>query len=101
MTDPKGLPPIGDPLAALCSQLARDLAAAMERIKALEGENARVTAANAGFCMDYRMKCDEETKRLHVALERAEAEVARVSQENGNLAQQYAKLKAENALDQG
>ena len=38
MTDPRGLPPIGGPLAALCSQLARDLAAAQERIKALEGE---------------------------------------------------------------
>jgi hypothetical protein len=30
--------------------------------------------------------------------ERAEAEVVRLTQENGNLAQQYAKLKAENAL---
>lgn len=26
------------------------------------------------FYMDYRMKCDEKTKELHVKLERAEAE---------------------------
>lgn len=57
---------------------AAQFAAYMDDAKREEGEIMAELSREAAeaqiknFCMDYRMKCDEETKRLHVALEQAE-----------------------------
>ena len=57
---------------------AKANAALIARAPTLAAEVERLRAEAASFHMDYRMKCDEETKRLAV-------EVERLREENANL----------------
>ena len=51
------------------------------QIDALRAEVERLQKAEVDFHMDYRMKCDVETKALHVEVERLQALVAQARDE--------------------
>ena len=63
-----------DPNASRVYGLAgsRTCLEAAAAIVALEGRVAELERERDDFYMDYRMRCDEQTKHLHVALEQAQ-----------------------------
>lgn len=58
------------------AKLREALAAERHKVKEQAAEVERLRAEAASFHMDYRMKCDEETKRLAVEVERLREENA-------------------------
>ena len=57
------------------AKLREALAAERHKVKEQAAEVERLRAEAASFHMDYRMKCDEETKRLAVEVERLRADL--------------------------
>lgn len=45
----------------------------------LEAQQAEISS----FCMNYRMKCDEETKSLHIQIEAQQARIAELEAKLG------------------
>ena len=85
-----------NPNTHISENLRNELADALERISALESffepyhktawethqENTKLREERASFYIDYRMKCDEETKALHVETEKLREEVEKLRTSN-------------------
>lgn len=71
--------------------MQQDLAAERRKVKEQAAEVERLRAEAASFHMDYRMKCDEETKRLAVEVER----LREIVQESAALFRHYEKLHSD------
>lgn len=66
------------------AKLREALAAERHKVKEQAAEVERLRAEAASFHMDYRMKCDEETKRLAVEVERLREENAALGDQPGD-----------------